>query len=85
MQQNTRQVFVGFAFFCAVFFVPLAIISCSHDPLEEKKVPESHELRTVMHDGHMWVIYHGYNSGGLSHHPGCDCLDSSEGFSEINR
>lgn len=36
------------------------------------RLPARNSLRTVKHDGHLFVVY-GKN-GGICHHPACPCL-----------
>ena len=59
---------------CGILLFMVAMTSCGGAP-NEGEVSTSSRVKTIQHDGHLFVLFKGYESVALIHHPGCECLE----------
>jgi hypothetical protein len=52
----------------------LGLCSCGPSRFTADNPNETSDVRTVRHDGHLFVLYEGIHQGNVIHHPGCPCL-----------
>ena len=48
--------------------------SGSDNPTTESEKAVGGTIQTISHAGHLFVIWDGYNAGGIIHSPACSCI-----------
>lgn len=58
----------------------LTLTGCGSDKIKEAETFSfSDRLITVCYHGHRYIIYKGYERGGITHDPDCPCREKGDG------
>lgn len=63
-----------------LLLLPLLLVGCEVDGSEEnsKMISPMDEIYTVEFEGHKYVIYEGYDKGGIVHAESCPCKETKK-------
>lgn len=56
-----------------IALLALTLTGCENSN-DRKGVSTSNSLETVEYNGHRYIMYQGYNRGGITHDPDCPCM-----------